>query len=154
MRTQTKNKLFGILMVLVLTACVFLTLTPIALAGEPPVPELYEDGEVLEGAPEEPQPEIMPISAEDPQPELYEEEADESLEVMPAEEDDQVPTLYDDAPVPELISEEEPLPVLITEQPTSASKIMPTWSWVVIALAAVAIAALIIIGVRKRASAK
>jgi hypothetical protein len=43
MRTQTKSKLLGILLVLILIACVFLTLTPITSADEPPIPELYED---------------------------------------------------------------------------------------------------------------
>ena len=74
MRTQTKNKLVGILLILVLTACVFLTMTPIAHAEEPPVPELYEEGDApVEAIPEE-LPEVMPVSADELVPTLYDEE--------------------------------------------------------------------------------
>lgn len=129
MRTQTKNGLFGILMVLILTACVLLTMTPIALADEPPVPELYEDAEDSQEL------EIMPVSEEDLVPTLY----DEELEVMP-------------------VTVDEPQPELISQQPQPASKTLPTWGWIVIAAAAAAasalITAVILNGKAKKAAAK
>lgn len=145
MRTQTKNKLVGILLIPVLTACVFLTLTPIAQAEEPPVPELYEGGGVPEEAASELPSEVMPVSAEDEVPTLYEEE----LEIVP---------IAADEPVPAPISEDEPVPVLIAEMPQAASKTLPTWGWIVIIAAGATAAVLIAVGVvngkRKKAAAK
>lgn len=145
MRTQTKNRLFGILMIAILTACVFLTMTPIAMADEPPVPELYDEGDVPEEAGSEELPQVMPIAADDEVPTLYEDE----LEIMPIAAED---------PQPELISEDAPQPVLISEQPQAVAKTLPTWSWIVIiaasASASALAAAVIIKGKNKKAAAQ
>ena len=155
MRTQTKNKLVGILLILVLTACVFLTMTPIAHAEEPPIPELYEEGGVPEEATSEELPEVMPVSADEQVPTLYEDE----LEIVPIAIDEPVPELIsEDAPVPELVSEDAPVPVQIAEQPQAASKTLPTWSWIVIIAASATALSLIAVGIvngkRKKAAAK
>ena len=147
MRTQSKNRLFGILIALVLVACVFLTLTPIALADEPapeaiseemPLPVLYDD---------EAEPEA--ISEEVPKPVLYDEQAEpEAISDEAAE-----PVLYDEQAEVEAISIDEPQPELISEQPTA--KAMPTWGWVMIMVGIAALSALItfVIVTRKRKKA-
>jgi len=151
MRTQSKNKLFGILIALVLVASVFLTLTPIALADEPPA-------------------EVMPISEEVPVPVLY----DESAEPEAISEELPEPVLYDEQAEPEAISEElpepvlyeeeleaqpiavdEPQPELISEQEQAEAKPLPTWGWVMIMFGIAALSALVTFSVvsRKRKKA-
>ncbi len=129
MRTQSKNRLFGILIALVLIACVFLTMTPIALADEP-------------------QPEVVPIS--EPIPVLYDDEAEP--EVMPISEP--IPVLYDDELEVEAISVDEPEPVLISEQPTAQVKSLPTWGWVMIMVGIAVLSALVTFIIFKHKSKK
>lgn len=145
MRTQTKNKIVGILLIPVLTACVFLTMIPIAQAEEPPVPQLYEEGDVTEEATSELPSEVVPISAEEQATTQHEEE----LEIVP---------IAADEPVPVLISEDEPQPVLIAQPPQAASKALSTWGWIIIIAAGASVVVLIAVGVvtgkRKKAAAK
>ena len=119
MRTQTKNRLFGILLVLILTACVLLTMTPVALADEPQ-PELYEDADETQ-----------------------------ELEIMPVSEEDLVPTLYDDALEVMPVTADEPQPELISQQPQAASKTLPIWGWIIIIAAGAAASALVTASVIK-----
>ena len=158
MKTQRKNRVFGVLLVLAIAICVFATMTPIALADEPPVAELYEEGEVPQEAIAEQSSEI----AEEPAPVLYNDEtgpetiSEEFLELMPVAIDEPQPELYEEEAELDAIAADEPQPELVAEQEQTAKNALPTWSWVVIIGGSIVVLALIaaavVNGKRKKAT--
>ena len=88
-----KSKMFGVLVVLALIMCVFATMTPVALADEPPMPGLYDELNVPEDAmadqPPEPEqisedtPEAVAISEDAPQIEPISTETQSAAQTLP-----------------------------------------------------------------------